>query len=742
MMAETGKGFRCYLLALGLSAAGAAEADWQWINPQPQGNLLADVVNDGSGQFVAVGNSGTILTSPDGTAGTWTLQESGTNEWLYAVEWVGGSKYITVGDSRTVLTGSGDAWNSQQTPGPYTFLYGVANEGNTYVAVGSNGSILYSTDGGVTWSDSVNVPWTADSRPWLNDVTRANGEFVAVGADGTIITSPNGVDWTAAALDTPSSLESVAWNGSDLLVAVGTAVNGASNAYVSDGGPWTPTSTGSATPLNGVHWDADSARFIVVGDQGEILTFDGQTWNGVSSGSQLRLEKAGSDNAGTLVAVGDFGTILRSTDQGQSWSPVTEGTRQAIRGVAISDSRYVAVGEGGIILTGTVGEAPLIAVDASSGAETLNDVAWNGRFIAVGAGGTILGSSDGSTWDPVASVTGADLSGITSTDGGWTAVGSGGTVLTSTDGAQWTARASGVTETLADVAASGGVQVAVGSGGTVITSSDGGETWNAVAAAQNVDLSAITATDAGWVAVGRNTDPDLTDDQGTVLTSPNGTDWTVQAADIAEPLQDVVWSGDTIYAAGGDSAPRRKEGLLLVSTDGAQSWARQSATGNDLLGLGVRGNTFMAVGDGGTVLESRCPCATDDTARTEEGVSVTIDVLANDIPGSDGAPLSILAFDERNGAISDNGDGTLTYTPPDGFTGVDTFGYTVGDGNGGRDVGTVTVTVDQAPYVPGSGGGSGDGSSGSGGGGGGGPMGGFMLLGLWGLLLARSRKAW
>ena len=40
---------------------------------------------------------------------------------------------------------------------------------------------------------------------------------------------------------------------------------------------------------------------------------------------------------------------------------------------------------------------------------------------------------------------------------------------------------------------------------------------------------------------------------------------------------------------------------------------------------------------------------------------------------------------------------TATYTPDGGFNGVDSFTYTVIDGNGGSDEGTVTVTV---VYVP------------------------------------------
>ena len=47
-----------------------------------------------------------------------------------------------------------------------------------------------------------------------------------------------------------------------------------------------------------------------------------------------------------------------------------------------------------------------------------------------------------------------------------------------------------------------------------------------------------------------------------------------------------------------------------------------------------------------------------------------------------------------------NADGTVTYTPAANFTGTDTFTYTVRDGNGGSDDGTVTVTVDPVNDAP------------------------------------------
>ena len=93
-----------------------------------------------------------------------------------------------------------------------------------------------------------------------------------------------------------------------------------------------------------------------------------------------------------------------------------------------------------------------------------------------------------------------------------------------------------------------------------------------------------------------------------------------------------------------------------------------------------------------TNLTVNCPpVAVDDTATTVNGFPVIIDVLAND-SDPDGDPLTVTGVtDPPNGTAVNNGDGTVTYTPDCGFFGIDTFDYTISDGQGGTDTGTVTV---------------------------------------------------
>ncbi|MEO0948170.1 MAG: Ig-like domain-containing protein, partial [Cyanobacteria bacterium J06641_5] len=97
------------------------------------------------------------------------------------------------------------------------------------------------------------------------------------------------------------------------------------------------------------------------------------------------------------------------------------------------------------------------------------------------------------------------------------------------------------------------------------------------------------------------------------------------------------------------------------------------------------------------------PVAVDDSATTDEDVAVIIDVLAND---SDPDPEDVLSIDTvtegANGTVTINDDGTLTYTPDTGFSGTDSFTYTISDAEGATSTATVSVTVglDDIPATP------------------------------------------
>lgn len=93
------------------------------------------------------------------------------------------------------------------------------------------------------------------------------------------------------------------------------------------------------------------------------------------------------------------------------------------------------------------------------------------------------------------------------------------------------------------------------------------------------------------------------------------------------------------------------------------------------------------------------PVAVDDLSTTPRDTPVYIWVLDNDTD-ADPDTLSVSGFTNGAHGTVANHSIKVTYTPAAGWTGVDTFTYTVSDGNGGFDSGTVTVTVTAGPNQP------------------------------------------
>ncbi|MGJ8597539.1 Ig-like domain-containing protein, partial [Sulfitobacter sp.] len=94
------------------------------------------------------------------------------------------------------------------------------------------------------------------------------------------------------------------------------------------------------------------------------------------------------------------------------------------------------------------------------------------------------------------------------------------------------------------------------------------------------------------------------------------------------------------------------------------------------------------------------PLAEDDAATTDEGTPVTVSVLDNDSdPEND--PLTVVDATSPNGTVEINDDGTLTFTPDDGFTGDAVVNYVISDGElEDPAVVFITVTPDVEGFAP------------------------------------------
>ena len=116
------------------------------------------------GLFVAVGDNGTILTSPDGT--TWAKRNSGTSEEFLGVTY-GNGIFLTIGlDGNILISPDGTTWTEGSYENSYSYgFFKAATYGNgLFVTVSKNGAIQTSPDG-TTWTER-----TSGISGWLREV--------------------------------------------------------------------------------------------------------------------------------------------------------------------------------------------------------------------------------------------------------------------------------------------------------------------------------------------------------------------------------------------------------------------------------------------------------------------------------------------------------------------------------------------------------------------------------------------
>ena len=257
----------------------------------------------GNNTFVAVGDYGVILTSPDGI--TWTGRTSPvTREGLFAVTY-GDNTFVAVGDYGALLTSpDGTTWTERAVSASYERLCAVSYGNDTFVAVGYTGyygSVILTSPDGMTWTQR-----TSPVRNSLNAVAYAKGSFMAVGEVGTIATSLDGITWTEGIRSIYDSLNALSY-GNKTFVAVGDYGVILSSP---DGITWTERTSPVTTDIFAVTYDNDA--FVAVGDYGVILSSpDGITWTERTSPTSNQLNAVAYAN-GTFVTVGDGGTILQS----------------------------------------------------------------------------------------------------------------------------------------------------------------------------------------------------------------------------------------------------------------------------------------------------------------------------------------------------------------------------------------------------------------------------------------------
>jgi len=208
-----------------------------------------------------------------------------------------------------------------------------------------------------------------------------------------------------------------------------------------------------------------------------------------------------------------------------------------------------------------------------------------------------------------------------------------------------------------------------------------------------------TATATVVVTVTAVNDPPVA--QPDVYTTPRNTPLTVPAPGVMANDLDPD-EGDTLTAVL-DSQPAN--GSVVLQGDGSFIYTPETGfTGTDTFTYHVHDGTAESNVTTVTITVTAVnspPIAVDDSAATTGTTPVSIDVLVND-SDPDGDVITVTEHTQpSNGSVTLTG-GIFVYTANSGFTGIDTFVYTIADSSGATDTATVTITVSEVCQATGS----------------------------------------
>ena len=416
-------------------------------------------------------------------------------------------------------------------------------------------------------------------------------------------------------------------------------------------------------------------RYVQVTDFGGVYVSTNRViWERRETGTRREL-RATTFLGDRLLVTGEEGTAFWSDDT-IAFEPgsLTPTTTDWLEGVAASTNVAVAVGDNGAIYRSGNGR-DWSRVAGTGFTEWLSGVAYgDGAFVAVGETGFIASSPNGTDWTRRNSKTTADLTRVTFGGGGFLVVGRGGVALASTNGVTWAG--DGITGTTNDLLAasmSPSMHLAVGESAMVLLrppSKDWTDQfsllvtpapapdWTYVASTWDgtrfiasglagVSIESLQTNFPGlqnttlWLRLDDSARNWLWDadrlgdtylavgDRATIMTSPAGTDWSLEtsALDVDTTLYGVGGSPDLAVAVGVRGTIVTSPALftnvfatnlvvaggrtnVLVTTN-VQSllgirWGlvSPSPTTNTLQGIAWNGSRFVAVGAAGTVVRS------------------------------------------------------------------------------------------------------------------------------------------
>lgn len=293
----------------------------------------------------------------------WVQVGTGTTtSQLWSVSFADASKVFAVGVNGTMVKSldNGQTWSLVNHGLTTKNLYSIKFSSSQVGYAGGVGlTLLKTTDGGATWTSiRPNLPttlleYTASSLDFydLNFTDDNNG--YAIGYNGVVIkTSDGGATWANY-----STIGSGIYRSTDFIDAnVGfLASHGNNLKKTENGGVLFTNVTHSYTVTHFFDVQVVTPTVVIAtGQPGIILrsTDAGTTWSKISTpnNTNVQLLNMVFVNSTTGYIIGQSGMLYKTTDAGATWEQMTAGTANALRGIDFNNGKGVAVGDLGTII--------------------------------------------------------------------------------------------------------------------------------------------------------------------------------------------------------------------------------------------------------------------------------------------------------------------------------------------------------------------------------------------------------
>lgn len=289
-------------------------------------------------------------------AAAWAQVDSSTTSILFSVD-KDSDQLIAVGENGDVTYSDDGGMNwSDGSSGTSDDLYGVSMLSITKaVAVGADGTVIRTTDGGDSWDDASTDMTSTERQYGLRGVYMVSTSVGwAVGEHGLLLkTTDGGVNWSTLDSPTSEALNSVDATSTSVVWIVGEQ----GKVYRSSNGgtSWTAQTTGTSNNFVGIYMYSSSVGYLFGDDEAVLKTTDGGThWSDVDV-DELQSGETVTDmsfrSADDGILAGSEGTMLETDDGGDSWSDVEINASEAILDVInASATEWWGVGDGGTIV--------------------------------------------------------------------------------------------------------------------------------------------------------------------------------------------------------------------------------------------------------------------------------------------------------------------------------------------------------------------------------------------------------